>query len=94
MPEPMRPIAERTAEKERIEQSLISVREVLPYLETDRFMDLKGAAEYLPLSERTIRQHLNEIPTFAMARRSSSERVNSISGWRVFECEIKTWMRH
>ncbi len=69
MPEPMRPAAERTAEKERIEQGLISVREVLIYLETDRFMDLKEAAEYLPLSERTIRQHLNEIPCFRYGRK-------------------------
>ena len=61
----MRTVGERTvAEKERIEQSLISVREVLAYLETDRFMDLKEVTEYLPLSERTIRKHLKEIPHF------------------------------
>ena len=65
----MRPAEERTAEKDRIEQSLISVSEVLAYLETDRFMDLKEAAEYLPLSERTIREYLNEIPHFRCGRK-------------------------
>ena len=69
MPEPMRPGAERTAENERIEQSLISVREVLGYLETDRFMDLKEVTKYLPLSERTIREHLNGIPHFRYGKK-------------------------
>jgi len=70
MPEPMRTGAERTAaEKERIEQSLISVREVLGYLDTDRYLDLKEAAKYLPLSERTIRQNLNEIPHFRYGKK-------------------------
>ena len=52
------------AEKEQIEQSTISVREVLAYLETDRYMDLKEAAQYLPLSKRTIWEHLKTIPHF------------------------------
>jgi len=66
----MRPAAERTAtERERIEESLIRVREVLAYLETDRYLDLKEAARYLPLSERTIRQHLDEIPHFRYGKK-------------------------
>ncbi len=52
------------AEKEQIEQSTISVREVLAYLDQDRYMDLKEAAQYLPLSKRTIWGHRNEIPHF------------------------------
>ena len=57
------------AERERIEESLISVREVLAYLETDRYMDLREVTEYLPLSERTIRDHLNEIPYFRYGKK-------------------------
>ena len=57
------------AEGEQIERSTISVREVLIYLETDRYLDLKGAAEYLPLSERTIRQHISEIPHFRYGKK-------------------------
>jgi len=55
--------------RRQIEQSVVSVREVLAYLETDRYMDLKEAAQYLPLSERTIRQHLNQIPYFRCGRK-------------------------
>ncbi len=66
----MRTVEERAVvEKEQIEQSTISVREVLVYLETDRFMDLKEVTEYLPLSERTIRDHLNEIPHFRYGKK-------------------------
>ncbi len=39
------------AEKERIEQGLISVREVLAYLEADRYMDLKAALKMLEEKE-------------------------------------------
>jgi len=52
------------AEKERIEQGLISVSEILAYLQTDRYLDLKEAAQYLPLSKRTIWEHRNTIPHF------------------------------
>jgi len=57
------------AEKERIEERLVSVREVLNFIESDRYMDLTGAVEYLPLSERTIREHLNEIPHFRYGKK-------------------------
>ncbi len=57
------------AENERIEERLISVREVLAYLETDRYMDLKEAAQYLPLSKRTIWEHRNTIPHFRYGKK-------------------------
>jgi len=66
----MRTVKELTvAEKEQIEQSLISVSEVLAYLETDRYLDLKEAAQYLPLSYRTIWGHLNGIPHFRCGKK-------------------------
>ena len=49
------------AEREQIEQRTISVREVLAYLETDLYMDLKEVTEYLPLSDLTVREHLKTI---------------------------------
>ena len=48
--------------QEQIEQRTISVREVLAYLETDLYMDLKEVTEYFPLSDRTVREHLKTIP--------------------------------
>jgi len=59
----------RMSEGEQILDAVVSVREVLNFIESDRFMDLKEAAEYLPLSERTIRQHLGEIPCFRYGKK-------------------------
>ena len=47
----------------------VSVREVLTYMSQDRFMDLKEAARYLPLSERTIREHLQTIPHYRYGKK-------------------------
>jgi len=53
----------------QILDAVVSVREVLNLIESDRYLDLKEAAEYLPLSERTIREHLNEIPHFRYGKK-------------------------
>ena len=84
------------AEGEQIEQSTVSVREVLAYLETDRFMDLKEAAEYLPLSERTIRQHLNEIPHFRYGKKiifKKSELDRFMETFRVLDQDLDAALR-
>ncbi len=75
---------------------MISVREVLVYLETDRFMDLKEAAQYLPLSERTIRQHLNEIPHFRYGKKiifRRSELDRWMEGFRVRDQDLDKAMK-
>ena len=63
-------MSERTqAEREQVLDGTVSVREVLNFIESDRYLDLKEAAEYLPLSERTLREHLNEIPHFRYGKK-------------------------
>ncbi len=42
-------------ERDRIESSLISVSEVLAYLDRDRYLNLAQASEYLSISKRTLR---------------------------------------
>ena len=84
------------AEKERIEPRLISVREVLAYLEADRFMDLKEVTQYLPLSERTIREHLNEIPHFRYGKKiifKRSELNRWMETFRVREPDLDAAMK-
>jgi len=51
-------------EQGRFLEGLVSVRELLAHLQTDYYMDLAGAATYLPLCEKTIRAHLDEIRHF------------------------------
>jgi len=82
MPEPMRIVAERAAtEKERIEESLISVREVLPYLEQDRFFNLAEASKYLSMSSRTIRERLDEIPHYRVGSKMLLFKKSELDEW-------------
>ncbi len=78
----MRTVAERTvAEKERIEQSLISVREVLPYMEQDRFFNLAEAAKYTSISARTLRDYLDEIPHRRVGTRMLLFKKSEVDAW-------------
>ncbi len=47
----------------------VSVRELLAYQDRDRYMDLQEAAEYLCLSQRTLRGHLKSIPHYRYGRK-------------------------
>jgi len=88
----MQPAAERTAERERIEQSLISVREVLAYVSQDRFLNLTEASEYLAMSSRTIRDRLDEIPHYRVGTKlllfKKSELDKWMSQYRVGNAEL------
>ena len=82
---------ERAPAQQELLSAVVSVREVLGYLEADRFMDLKEVTEYLPLSERTIREHLNEIPHFRCGRKlvfRRSEIDRWMEGYRVTGKEV------
>ncbi len=46
---------------DQVLQGLVSVKEVIAYLNQDRYLSLSEAIEYLNLSERTIRKLLPEI---------------------------------
>ena len=55
---------ERTLnDREQILDGVVSIREVLAWLEADRYLSLKEASEYLGMSTRTIRD-LDGIPRY------------------------------
>ncbi len=84
------------SKQEQILDGVVSVREILFYLQTDRYMDLKEAAEYLPLSERTIREYLNEIPHFRCGRKivfRRSELDRWMEGFRVRDQDLDQAMK-
>ncbi len=85
-----------TEQQARVLNGTLSVREVLAYLETDRYLDLKEAAEYLPLSERTIRKHLNEIPHFRCGKKiifKKSEIDRWMEGFRAGDQDLDAALR-
>jgi len=47
----------------------VSVQDVLAYVQSDRYMTLAQTLEYLPLSERNIRERLSEIPHYRVGKR-------------------------
>ena len=47
----------------------VSVSEILPYLQSDRYLGKREAAEYLSLSARTIDSLIDEIPSFVVGRK-------------------------
>jgi len=69
------------AEGEQIEQSTISVREVLAYLETDRYLNLAQASEYLSISQRTIRGLLDEIPHYRVGSKMLLFKKSELDEW-------------
>ena len=57
-----REVNERTLkEQEQFLASVVSVKEILNYVEQNRYMTLKEAAAYLRLSERTLKRQVNQI---------------------------------
>ena len=78
----MRTVAERTVvEKERIEQSTISIREVLAYLAQDCYLSLAQASQYLAMSTRSIRDRLDEIPHRRVGKKMLLFKKSELDTW-------------
>ena len=52
-----------------LEGTLVSVQEILAYVDRDRYLDKRQAAEYTSLSIRTIEGRLDEIPHFLVGKK-------------------------
>ncbi len=61
----------------------ISVHEVLAYVQNDRYMTLAQTLEYLPLSERNIRNRLPGIPHYRVGKKLLFKRS-----------ELDSWMQN
>ena len=51
-------------------EGTVSVREILSYLERDRFFDKRQASEYLSISVRNLEARLLEIPHFRLGSKT------------------------
>ena len=61
---------------------LIDIRQILDYLETDRYLDKASAATYLSLSVRTLENYMGEIQHYKIKRKILFKRS-----------ELDTWMQ-
>ena len=57
------------------------MHEVLAYVESDRFFTKKQLSEYLPISTRTIENHLDEIPHYRLFNSILVFRKSEIDEW-------------
>ena len=75
-------INERTLmHQKQVLDGVVSVREILAYVEADRFLDLRETSKYLSLSVRMIRDLLPEIPHFRLGFRKLLFRKSELDGW-------------
>ena len=51
------------------EQTVISVQEVIAYIDRDRYLDKREAARYTCLSTRNLEARLDEIPHFRVGQK-------------------------
>ncbi len=51
------------------EQTVVSAREILAYVDRDRYLDKKEAAAYTSLSTRNLEARLDEIPHYRVGKK-------------------------
>jgi len=52
-----------------LEGAIVSVQEILAYVDSDRYMGKREAAEYTSLSIRTLESRLGEVPHFRVGKK-------------------------
>ncbi len=60
---------------------VVSVREVLTYFDSDRFLSKAELAKYLSISTRTIENHLGEIPHYRVFNSTLTFKKSEIDQW-------------
>ncbi len=75
-------VDERTLMKqEQVLEGTVSVREVLNYIESDRYLSLTEASRYLGFSKRTIRDRLDEIPHRSVGKKMLLFKKSELDTW-------------
>ncbi len=68
-------------EQEQFLEGTVSVREILAYLDQDRYLSLAQASEYLGISTRTLRDRLDEIPHRRVGTRILLFKKSELDAW-------------
>ena len=75
---------ERTLmEQEKFLDGTVSVREVLNFIESDRYLSLTEASRYLGFSKRGIRDRLDEIPHYLIGTKLYLFKKSELDAWLV-----------
>jgi len=71
------------SKQEHILDGVVSVREILAYIESDRFFSLIEASRFLGFSKRGIRDRLDEIPHYRVGSKLLLFRKSELAEWMV-----------
>ena len=69
------------SKQEQVLDGVVSVREVLAYVDQDRYFNLVGASGYLGFSQRTIRGLLDEIPHYRVGSKMLLFKKSELDEW-------------
>ena len=69
------------SEQEQILDGVVSVREVLNLIESDRYLSLTEASRYLGFSKRAIRDRLGEIPHYRLGSKLLLFKKSQLDAW-------------
>jgi len=72
---------QRLKDQEQILDAVVSVREVVNLIESDRYLNLAQASEYLAMSTRTIRDHLDDIPHYRVGTKMLLFKRSELDEW-------------
>ncbi len=67
-------------EQEQFLEGTVSVREILAYLDQDRYLSLAQASEYLGISTRTIRDR-DDIPIYRVGKKILLFKKSELDKW-------------
>ncbi len=69
------------SKQEQVLDGVVSVREILNFIESDRYLSLTEASEYLSMSSRTIRDRLDEIPHYRIGTKMLLFKRSELDEW-------------
>ena len=73
-------IERQLMEQERFLEGTVSVREILAYIESDRYLSLTEASEYLGISKRTLRD-LADVPKYRVGTNMLLFKKSELENW-------------
>ena len=72
---------QRLKDQEQILDAVVSVREIVNFIESDRYLSLIETSEYLAMSTRTIRDRLDEIPHYRVGTKMLLFKKSELDEW-------------
>ena len=71
----------QTEREQLLDGTVVSVHEILSFIEQNRYLNLLESSKYLGLSKRYLRQHLKQIPHYRVGSRKLLFKKSELDQW-------------